>query len=304
MCNPLITRNSPVSQAAGRPDWPARPGCVVWVRMAPALLLAAIASLSWASPQADALAVQQAAAGQLQGLTEQFRRTLDASLLQAPLQRIAADLARSSQVLRDLGDRAGLAVGLARQADVARMLDQPARCAALYADAAAMAAQAVLPMDEAEALTGKAKCELAQGRLDHAVADAERAVPAARAIGHAQALSGAYGVLTEVAIHRQDLAAAAAHSQQELAAAGDAPDKMAQYAALVRRAYLHSAELRACNPAADVLPCLLALKAGLADHEAARRVAVSLQYAAMVASLDRLLAHNAMLLEALEKQVL
>ena len=263
--------------------------------LACALLVSLLAwcSAASASPQSDALALQQVAIDRLKGLTEAYRRTLDFRPLQPALKLTDAELTQSGQALRAVGDDVGLAAGLIKQGDVWRMLDQQVRAAGLYAEAAAAALRGGHLGYEADALGAKAVSEFYSGRDDQAFRDAERAVARAQASGRKDALSRAYGMLTQIHVKRKNLAAAEASSKLEFMAAADASDRIAVFTAHVDHGLLQEAILRSCDLRGDVVPCLEALEAGRADHEAARAIAVAMAYPALEKSMVSLLAVNA-----------
>lgn len=269
-----------------------------------ALLFLALAlfSAASASPQSEALALQQVAVVRLKSLTEEYRRTLDVKPLKSALELTDAELTQSGQALRAVGDDVGLAAGLIKQGDVWRMLDQQVRAASLYAEAAAAALRGGHLGYEADAWGAKAVSEFYSGRDDQAARDAERAVARAQASGRMDALSRAYGMLTQVHIKRKNLAAAEASSKLEFSAASQASDRIAVYTAHIDHGLLQSAILQACDLGGDVIPCLEALEAGRADYESARAIAVALAYPALEKSLVDLLAVNAKMRALIENR--
>lgn len=256
-------------------------------------VLLAWSSVTWASPQSDALALQQVAVTRLKGLTAEFRRTFDVKPLLPALLQTDTELTQSSQALREAGDDVGLAVGLIKRGDVGRMMENYSLAANLYAQAAAAARRGGNSGHEADAMSAKSVAEMNGGRIDQAASDAERAVQLALPLGHKDALSRAYGTLTRVHDKRKNLSAGEAASKLEFAAANASGDGVAVYAAYVHRGNLRFTALRECDLGGDVIPCFESLDAARADYEAARAIAAERAYPAMASAMSKLLICNA-----------
>jgi tetratricopeptide (TPR) repeat protein len=250
------------------------------------------AGIAWASPQSDALDLQQVAAARLRELTEEFRRKFDAKPLQAALELIGNELVQSNKVLREAGDDVDLAAGLIKQGDVWRLLDQQARAASLYGEAAVVAQRGKHLGYEADAWSSKARSEYASGRIEQAASDAEHAVKLALASSRNDALAKAYNTLTEVHTKRKNLVAGEAASKLEFAAAYQASDRVAIVSAYVSRANLRNIGLQECDFGGDVVPCLESLDATRADYAAARAIATELAYPGMAKAMANLLLRN------------
>jgi hypothetical protein len=192
-----------------------------------------------------------------------------------------SDLAQSNDVLRKMGDDVGLAAGLVKQGDAQRLMKDPARAASLYGEAASAAERAGHAGYQADALSGKALAESSNRQMDDALRDAQRAVPLAQASGNTDALSSAFRTITYVHTERKNFSDAEKASKQQFQAAAGAKDEIASYTAYMLHAAILQATVVACDFYGDVAPCLEALDGMRTDCEAARAVAMKLEYPAM-----------------------
>jgi len=245
------------------------------------LLLVGTSPPAAADARSDALAQQRKAAEAYVQLREAFRRSNEVEPLRRELEAVDAELALSTQALQGLNLHAEVAAGLLWRARVANLLVDDDLAARRFVEAAKAAQQAGDAAHQASAWAGKARLEMQRKQPALALEDARRAIALAPASGSADAQSTALGVLVAVLAERRELVAARDASVRQFAAAALAEDPIHRYLAYFSRLSMHMQDITDCDPMGDIVPCLQAHDAAIADLDAANASATKLGYRAL-----------------------
>ena len=245
------------------------------------LLLASASPPAAADVQADAMAQQRKAVDAYVQLRETFRRTNQSAPLRRELLAVDAELALSTQALQGLNLHAEVAAGLLWRARLASLLDDDDLAAQRFVEAAKAALQAGDAAQQASAWAGKARVEMLRKQPAVAVEDARRAIVLAPASGSADAQSAAWGVLVAVLAERGEMRAARDASVRQFAAAALAEDPVQRYLTYFGRMSMHMQDIKDCDPLGDIVPCLQAHDAAIADLDSANAIATQLGYTAL-----------------------
>jgi CHAT domain-containing protein len=252
-----------------------------WLSAARVGLAFCMAAAAWAAD--DPLVLQQRAVERIDAFVDHFRRTGDYRSRVADLRQAEAELTSSNGVLAARGDWAGVAHGLVRLGQIARMQSNWDAAAARYREAEAAAQRARDPVLQARVFTGFALAEVSRRNLGAAAGYASKAIPLAEAGGDGKYLFDALDVAGQIQIAQGDLNAAAETLNRALAEAKGIRDESRLFYGYLDHADVYLKRAERCDYERDFAVCLDAVNRARTDYTEALRIARQLGYAGLAA---------------------
>ena len=258
-----------------------------WLLAARLGLAFCMAGAAWAAD--DPLVLQQRAVDRIEAFVDHFRRTGDYRSRIPDLRQAEAELISGNGVLAARGDWAGVAHGLVRLGQIARMQSDWDAAAARYREADATAQRAKDPVLQARALTGFALAEVSRRNLGAAAGYASKAIPLAEAGGDKKYLFDALDVAGQIQIAQGDLNAAAETLNRALSEAKGIRDESRLFYGYLDRADVYLKRAERCDYERDFAVCLDAVNRARTDYTEALRIARQLGYAGLAAMTESFL---------------